>query len=156
MVNRLGIVFIQKLVGEVLGIQQNKIYTKVKRIGGGFGGKESRGNMVILPLAVAAKKYNRPMRCIFDRDEDIMSSGGRHPFYFKYKVGFDHAGKILGAKVEMYSNCGYSYDLSTSVSMFFLLGYGLTLDQFRLYLFNSIKTGKLTSSLCNSCMGSFD
>lgn len=88
----------------------------MKRIGGGFGGKESRANLLILPLAVAANKLNRPMRVMLDRDEDIIMSGGRHPFFFKYKVAFDNDGKMLGVDAEIYNNCGYSADLSYAVS----------------------------------------
>lgn len=105
----------------MLGIQQNKVFTRVKRIGGGFGGKESRGASLALPLVVAAKKLNRPLRVMLDRDEDILVSGGRHPFYFKYKVAFDDNGKILGVDVEIYSNCGYSVDLSYAVSKYVTL-----------------------------------
>lgn len=106
----------QALVSEVLGIQQNKVITRVKRIGGGFGGKETRGALLSLPLVIAAKKLNRPLRVMLDRDEDIIMSGGRHPFYFKYKVAFNDDGKILGVDAEIYSNCGYSTDLSFAVS----------------------------------------
>nr|CAH7741383.1 unnamed protein product [Callosobruchus chinensis] len=75
-----------KLVSEVLDIPQNRVSTKVKRIGGGFGGKESRAAAVVLPIVIAAKKFNRPMRCMLDRDEDMLVSGGRNPFFYKYKV----------------------------------------------------------------------
>ncbi|VEN52953.1 unnamed protein product, partial [Callosobruchus maculatus] len=106
---------ITKLVSMVLDIPQNRVSTKVKRIGGGFGGKESRAAAVVLPIVIAAKKFNRPMRCMLDRDEDILVSGGRNPFFYKYKVGFDHRGKILGCKADLYANCGYSADLSMGV-----------------------------------------
>lgn len=72
--------------------------------------------MIALPIAIAARKFNRPMRCMLDRDEDMVMSGGRHPCLMKYKVGVDHRGKILGCKVEIYLNGGYSLDLSNGVS----------------------------------------
>ncbi|EFA09973.1 Xanthine dehydrogenase-like Protein [Tribolium castaneum] len=103
------------MLAEVLGIQQNKIAAKVKRLGGGFGGKESKAMMVAIPVAIAAVKLNRPIRCMLDRDEDIVMTGGRHPFLMKYKVAFDDNGKILGADIKLYNNCGYSTDLSPSV-----------------------------------------
>lgn len=90
--------------------------TRVKRIGGGFGGKESKACLLVLPLAVAAKKLNRPMRVMLDRDEDIVMTGGRNPFLFRYKVAFDNDGNILGMDAEIYANCGYSADLSFGVS----------------------------------------
>lgn len=104
------------MVAEVLGIQQNKVITRVKRIGGGFGGKESKAALIAVPIAVAAKKFNRPMRCMLDRDEDIIMTGARHPLLMRYKVAFDEKGKMLGCDVELYSNCGYSLDLSLGVS----------------------------------------
>ncbi|PSN50798.1 Xanthine dehydrogenase/oxidase [Blattella germanica] len=89
----------QKVVAEVLGIQSNKVVCRVKRMGGGFGGKESR----IL---------NRPVRCMLDRDEDMMISGTRHPFLGKYKVAFTKEGKITGCDIEIYNNGGHTLDLS--------------------------------------------
>ncbi|XP_056637903.1 xanthine dehydrogenase [Diorhabda sublineata] len=106
---------VSTLVSEALGIPQNKIITRVKRLGGGFGGKESKAAMLAIPIAVAAKILNRPLRCMLDRDEDIVMTGARHPFYYKYKVAFDNDGKILGCDAELYSNAGYSRDLSSSV-----------------------------------------
>lgn len=93
----------------------------MKRLGGGFGGKESRGSLVALPAAIAAYKLNRPVRCMLDRDEDMLISGTRHPFYMKYKTAFDNDGKILGCEIWIYNNAGYSFDLSTAVSSYLLL-----------------------------------
>lgn len=94
----------------------NRIVARVKRMGGGFGGKESRGLLVALPVALAAHKLQKPVRCMLDRDEDMMMTGTRHPFLIKYKVAVDKEGKMLGAKVDLYNNGGYSYDLSGPVS----------------------------------------
>jgi xanthine dehydrogenase/oxidase len=88
---------------------------KVKRLGGGFGGKESRGVLVALPCALAAYKLNRPVRCMLDRDEDMVLSGGRNPFRGKYHVGFNKDGKINACQMIMYNNAGCSVDLSCSV-----------------------------------------
>lgn len=96
-------------------VPQNRIVIKVKRMGGGFGGKESKAALVALPAAFAALKLQRPVRIMLDRDEDMLKTGGRHPFYLKYKVGFDSNGKISAAEVFIYNNGGYSYDLSTAV-----------------------------------------
>lgn len=94
----------------------NRIVARVKRMGGGFGGKESRGILVSLPVALAAHKLNRPVRCMLDRDEDMQMTGTRHPFLIKYKVAATKEGKISGAVVNIYSNGGYSIDLSGPVS----------------------------------------
>lgn len=85
-------------------------------MGGGFGGKESKAAMIALPVAFAAHKLNRPVRCMLDRDEDMVMTGGRHPFYYKYKTAFNDDGKLLGLEVSIYHNCGYSADLSMAVS----------------------------------------
>ncbi|CAE1322988.1 XDH [Acanthosepion pharaonis] len=84
-------------------------------IGGGFGGKESRSPIVSLPVAVAAHKLKRPVRCMLDRDEDMVCSGTRHPFLAKYKVGFDNSGKIKVLEIKLYSNGGNSLDISEGV-----------------------------------------
>ncbi|XP_044755537.1 xanthine dehydrogenase [Coccinella septempunctata] len=104
-----------KLVAFVLGIPQNKVVAKVKRLGGGFGGKESKSCLIGIPAAIAASKLKRPVRTMLDRDEDIIMTGGRHPFQMKYKVAFDDCGKILGCKIKIYCNAGYSMDLSPSL-----------------------------------------
>ncbi|KAK4875652.1 hypothetical protein RN001_012074 [Aquatica leii] len=106
---------INKLVAHVLEIPQHKVVTKVKRMGGAFGGKESKSFVVALPAAIAAKRLNRPIRCMLDRDEDMLITGGRHPFYIKYKVAFDDNGKIIAVEVYIYANAGNSTDLSVSV-----------------------------------------
>ncbi|CAG9760635.1 unnamed protein product [Ceutorhynchus assimilis] len=106
---------VQHLCAHVLGSHQHKVTCNVKRIGGGFGGKESKAAMVALPTVIAAKKFNRPIRVILDRDEDMVMCAGRHPCLAKYKVAFDDRGKILGCDVRIYLNAGYSQDLSMGV-----------------------------------------
>lgn len=108
---------IQKLVAHVVGIPAARVASRVKRMGGGFGGKESRGMLVALPCALAAHRMGRPIRCMLDRDEDMMMTGTRHPFYHKYKVSCNKDGKITGCDIEIYNNAGYSIDLSFSVSI---------------------------------------
>ncbi|KOC64646.1 Xanthine dehydrogenase [Habropoda laboriosa] len=107
---------IQTHIAHVLNIHANKIVVKVKRLGGGFGGKESRATVLALPVAFAAHRLRKPVRCMLNRDEDIMISGTRHPFLFKYKVGFDNNGAIKAAQVYIYNNAGYSCDLSFAVA----------------------------------------
>ncbi|KAK7505492.1 hypothetical protein BaRGS_00003237 [Batillaria attramentaria] len=104
-----------RCIAGVLGVQCNKVKTTVKRLGGGFGGKESRSAVVALPVAVAAVKHKSPVRCALERDEDMMMSGTRHPFLGKYKIGFSSDGKILAYDVTYYSNAGCSVDLSFAV-----------------------------------------
>ncbi|CAH1406870.1 unnamed protein product [Nezara viridula] len=106
---------IQHLVGHTLGIPSNRIVCKVKRMGGGFGGKESRAPLLALPVAIAAKKLKRPVRAMLDRDEDMVTTGQRHPFLGKYKVAFTKEGKLIGCEMKLYNNGGCSIDLSTSI-----------------------------------------
>ncbi|XP_061897581.1 xanthine dehydrogenase/oxidase isoform X2 [Entelurus aequoreus] len=102
-------------VAEALGIPANRVAVRVKRMGGGFGGKESRSTLLSTVVAVAAHKLQRPVRCMLDRDEDMLITGGRHPFYGKYKVGFLKSGKIVALDVSYYSNAGNSLDLSLAI-----------------------------------------
>ncbi|XP_047507140.1 xanthine dehydrogenase [Pieris napi] len=106
---------ISKLASHVLHVPMNRIVAKVKRMGGGFGGKEARGMLIALPVAFAAHKLQKPVRCMLDRDEDMLMTGTRHPFLIKYKVAVTKEGKIMGAKVDIYNNGGYSLDLSGPV-----------------------------------------
>ncbi|KAH0534856.1 xanthine dehydrogenase [Cotesia glomerata] len=106
---------VQKLISHVLGISMSHVNVRVKRLGGGFGGKESRGMLVALPVALAAYNLRKPVRCMLDRDEDMMISGQRHPFMFQYKVGFTKEGLIKVVEINIYNNGGYSADLSISV-----------------------------------------
>lgn len=106
---------VAKLTAHVLGIPINRVVCRAKRLGGGFGGKESRGMLVALPVALAAYKLGRPVRMMLDRDEDMLITGTRHPFLFRYKASYTKDGKITGCKLEAFNNAGYSFDLSFSV-----------------------------------------
>nr|XP_031540787.1 xanthine dehydrogenase/oxidase isoform X2 [Vicugna pacos] len=105
----------QSSVANMLGVPVNRILVRVKRMGGGFGGKETRGIVMTVAVALAAYKTGRPVRCMLDRDEDMLITGGRHPFLARYKVGFMKTGKIVALEVDHYSNAGNSLDLSHSV-----------------------------------------
>jgi len=105
----------QHSAARALGILMNNISVKTRRLGGGFGGKESRFHLLTSAIAVAAVKFNRPVRCMLDRDEDMMHSGGRHAFLSKYKVGFEDSGKINSVEIRGYQNAGCSVDLSIGV-----------------------------------------
>ncbi|XP_033106657.1 xanthine dehydrogenase/oxidase-like [Anneissia japonica] len=107
--------FMQARVANVLGVQFHKITVRVKRLGGGFGGKETRCWHLSAALAVAAKRVGRPVRCMLDRGEDMSSTGTRHAFLGRYKVGFTNEGKIQALEIDLYSNSGNSQDSSISV-----------------------------------------
>uniref|UniRef100_A0A673LHN0 xanthine dehydrogenase n=1 Tax=Sinocyclocheilus rhinocerous TaxID=307959 RepID=A0A673LHN0_9TELE len=106
----------QALVAKALGVPANRVVCRVKRMGGGFGGKESRSTILSTVVAVAAHTVKRPVRCMLDRDEDMLVTGGRHPFFGHYKVGYMNNGRVMALDVTFYSNAGNSLDLSLSVS----------------------------------------
>ncbi|KAJ1966806.1 hypothetical protein IWQ62_002234 [Dispira parvispora] len=105
----------QMAVAHTLGIPSNRVVSRVKRLGGGFGGKETRSVALTCALAVAAYRLGRPVRCMLDRDEDMIITGQRHPFLGKWKVGVKRDGKVVALDLELYSNGGHSYDLSGGV-----------------------------------------
>jgi xanthine dehydrogenase/oxidase len=105
----------QAYVAQVTGVQANKIVSKVKRLGGGFGGKETRSIQLAAICATAAKKTKRPVRCMLNRDEDIMTSGQRHPFLGKWKVAVSKEGKLQALDADVFNNGGWSQDLSAAV-----------------------------------------
>jgi xanthine dehydrogenase/oxidase len=105
----------QQYVARVLGIGAHKVVATVKRMGGGFGGKETRCLHLQAACAVAARKTNRPVRLVLERDTDMSLTGQRHAFVGKYKVAFSPEGKILAVKCDLYANAGCSADLTMPV-----------------------------------------
>ncbi|KAL4716333.1 hypothetical protein ACJJTC_006695 [Scirpophaga incertulas] len=103
------------MVSETLRIPIHKVISKVKRIGGGFGGKETRATILAIPVAIAAYKLKKPVRAVLDRDEDMQVSGYRHPCLITYRVAFDSNGRISGAVFYIYGNAGNSMDISCSM-----------------------------------------
>eukprot|EP00761_Pharyngomonas_kirbyi_P013987 gb/GECH01014017.1/.p1 GENE.gb/GECH01014017.1/~~gb/GECH01014017.1/.p1 ORF type:complete len:1345 (+),score=341.46 gb/GECH01014017.1/:1-4035(+) len=105
---------VQQIVAELLNVPLNRITAKVKRIGGGFGGKETRF-VSSLGTAVAARKLRQPVRIVFDRETDVTVMGQRHPFIGKYKIGAKKNGELVALDVKLHSNAGWSQDLSLGV-----------------------------------------
>lgn len=106
---------VQKLVAEVLGIPMHKIVIDMRRMGGGFGGKETQAAGPACLCAVIAHLTGRPTKMRLPRVEDMQITGKRHPFYVEYDVGFDDDGLLHGIEIELAGNCGYSPDLSGSI-----------------------------------------
>ena len=77
---------VQKLVAEVLALPMHKVTVNVRRMGGGFGGKESQMNLFCVVAAIAAKKWNCAVKLRPDRDQDMTSTGKRHDFVINYDV----------------------------------------------------------------------
>ncbi|MEL7559066.1 xanthine dehydrogenase molybdopterin binding subunit [Stutzerimonas chloritidismutans] len=106
---------VQKLVSEVLGVSMNKIVIDMRRMGGGFGGKETQAAGPACMCAVIAHLTGRPTKMRLPRMEDMTMTGKRHPFYVEYDVGFDDEGLLHGIEIDLAGNCGYSPDLSGSI-----------------------------------------
>ena len=106
---------IQKLVAEVLDVSMNKIVVDMRRMGGGFGGKETQAASPACLCAVVARITGQPTKMRLPRVEDMQMTGKRHPFYVEYDVGFDARGRLQGIQLELAGNCGYSPDLSASI-----------------------------------------
>ena len=105
----------QHLVAHALHLHAHHVQVECRRMGGGFGGKESQSGLFACVAAVAAKKLNRPVKLRLDRDDDFMITGRRHCFWYEYDIGYDDEGRILGAEVNMVSRAGHSADLSGPV-----------------------------------------
>ncbi|RJG43953.1 xanthine dehydrogenase molybdopterin binding subunit [Mesorhizobium sp. DCY119] len=105
----------QHLVAHVLGVPSHAVTVEVRRMGGGFGGKETQANQCAAIAAIAAKKHGRAVKIRLDRDEDMTATGKRHDFAIDYEVGFDDEGNILGVDFMFALNAGFSADLSGPV-----------------------------------------
>ena len=107
---------VQHWVAHALGIDQHAVRVECRRMGGGFGGKETQAGQLAVWSAIAAHKLKCPIKLRLDRDDDFLVTGKRHPFAYDYTVGFDDSGRITGLKLMMAANCGFSADLSGPVA----------------------------------------
>ena len=106
---------VQKLVAEVLDIPLNKVIVDTRRMGGGFGGKETQAAPWACLAALLSNQTKRPVKFKLSRSDDMCMTGKRHPFENNYRVGFDNNGQIKGINIEVNGNCGYSPDLSDAI-----------------------------------------
>ena len=107
---------IQHKVAEALGTPMHAVRVEIRRMGGGFGGKESQGNALAVSCAVAAHLTGKPCKMRYDRDDDMIITGKRHDFRIDYDVGFDGDGRITGVEFFHYTRCGWAQDLSLPVA----------------------------------------
>ncbi|MFI5446916.1 xanthine dehydrogenase molybdopterin binding subunit [Polaromonas sp. UC242_47] len=107
---------VQHWVAHALGISNHAVRVECRRMGGGFGGKETQAGHLAVWAALAAHKLKCPVKLRLDRDDDFMVTGKRHPFAYDYTVGFDNTGRLAGLKLMMAANCGFSADLSGPVA----------------------------------------
>src|SRR6059058_2399215 len=106
---------VQSLVAEIIGVPFNHVIVVCKRMGGGFGGKETQAAQPAAMAALVAQKTHRPARIVYNKDDDMRFTGKRHPFKSWWKVGFSRDGVITALAIDHYSNGGWSCDLSPSV-----------------------------------------
>ncbi|MFM2035623.1 MAG: xanthine dehydrogenase molybdopterin binding subunit, partial [Pseudomonadota bacterium] len=107
---------VQHWVSHALGLANHAVRVECRRMGGGFGGKETQAGHVAVWAAIAAHKFKCPVKLRLDRDDDFMITGKRHPFSYSYTVGFDDSGRLQGLKLTMAAHCGFSADLSGPVA----------------------------------------
>ena len=106
----------QQIIAKMLKQKNNSITVNVRRIGGGFGGKETQSFIFAAICTLLAKKTKCPVKLRMDRDDDIIITGKRHEFYSEYEVGFNELGIIEGLKIKLASKCGISPDLSGAIN----------------------------------------
>ena len=106
----------QHVVAHTLNLEFNQVVVKVRRMGGGFGGKESQSALFACVASLCAYHLKRPVKLRLDRDDDFMATGKRHCFYHEFEVGYDDEGRILAAKIDITSRAGFSADLSSPVA----------------------------------------
>src|SRR5689334_2378704 len=107
---------VQHMVARALGVNEHDVVVECRRMGGGFGGKETQMSLFACIAALLARRTGRAVKLRLDRDDDMRSTGKRHAFQYDYDLGFDAAGRILGLDVTLASRCGFSADLSGPVN----------------------------------------
>lgn len=107
---------VQHKVADAIGQPMHAVRVETRRMGGGFGGKESQANALAVACAVAAMATGRPCKMRYDRDDDMVITGKRHEFRITYRVGFDADGRLKGVEFVHYARCGWSQDLSLPVA----------------------------------------
>ena len=107
---------VQHMVAQALGTVSNAVTVHTRRMGGGFGGKETQGNQFAAIAAIAAKRYNRAVKIRPDRDDDMTATGKRHDFHVQYDVAYDDDGRIESVDAVFAARCGFSSDLSGPVT----------------------------------------
>ena len=107
---------VQHMVSKALGISNHSVKVEIRRMGGGFGGKETQSNQFAVLSALAAVRNGCAVKLRLDRDDDMICTGKRHDFVGRYDLGFDQTGQILAADVQLSARCGYSSDLSGPVT----------------------------------------
>ena len=107
---------VQHMVARALGIADHDVVVECRRMGGGFGGKETQMSLFACVAAILARRTGRAVKLRLDRDDDMRSTGKRHAFVHGYDVGYDDEGRILALDLTLASRCGFSADLSGPIN----------------------------------------
>ena len=107
---------VQHMVAAVLGVGAHAVTVEVRRMGGGFGGKETQANLFACVAALGARRLGRPVKLRPDRDDDMAITGKRHDFVVDYEIGFDAEGRIHAVDAVYAARCGWNADLSGPVT----------------------------------------
>jgi len=107
---------IQHKIAQALNCPYHQVTVEVRRMGGAFGGKESQGNLPALVAAIAARRFGRPVKIVYDRDDDMRQTGKRHDMLIRYEAGFDEEGRIVAVVADHHIRCGMSWDLSQPIA----------------------------------------
>jgi xanthine dehydrogenase large subunit len=107
---------VQHWVAHALGLDLHRVRVECRRMGGGFGGKETQAGHLAVWAALAARRTGKPVKMRLDRDDDFLITGKRHPFSYDYTVGFDDQGLLCGLQITQLAHCGFSADLSGPVA----------------------------------------
>ncbi len=107
---------LQHWVAHALGLATHAVDVECRRMGGGFGGKETQAGHMAVWAALAARKFGCPVKLRLDRDDDFMVTGKRHPFAYDWEAGFDDTGLLTGLRLVQLADCGFSADLSGPVA----------------------------------------
>ncbi|MCK0141846.1 xanthine dehydrogenase molybdopterin binding subunit [Aliiroseovarius sp. F20344] len=107
---------IQHKVAEAIGKPMHAVRVETRRMGGGFGGKESQGNALAVSCAIAARQTGQPCKMRYDRDDDMVITGKRHDFRISYRAGVDENGRLVALDVTQMTRCGWAQDLSLPVA----------------------------------------
>ena len=118
---------VQHICARLLGCDFNRVTATVRRLGGGFGGKESNASWVAGAAALAANATGKPVKLRLPREIDMIATGKRHPFHYRYSVGFDGEGRVLALDAVLAADAGWSLDMTPGVLARALthVGYGL-------------------------------
>ncbi|HEV7458521.1 MAG TPA: xanthine dehydrogenase molybdopterin binding subunit [Roseococcus sp.] len=106
---------VQHIVARVLGVPYHRVTVQCRRMGGAFGGKESNASWIAAAAAVAARLTGKPVKLRLPRRADMAATGKRHPFLYRWEVGFDAQGRLLALDALLAGDGGHSVDMSGGV-----------------------------------------